>query len=844
MLKIKRKELILEALDKNTSDFLNDANIIKLDATELSGELGIARYNVSRDLNQLFEENKVIKITSRPVLFFSRRLVEEKIGARVPFQQFANLEQFMNIFSETKGKYSKDYPFSELVGYSGSLANAVRQAKAALLYPPNGLHTLLSGPSGSGKTTFARFMYQYAVQVGQLYSNAPYVVFNCADYSNNQHLLLDHLFGHSKHAFTGAEESKNGLVEAANGGILFLDEIHRLPPEGQEMLFSIIDRGEFYRLGESEKPQKVNLLIIGATTENIQDNILTTFLRRIPLTINLPSINDRDLSERVQLIYFCFKQEAKNIEKTLQVNEDVVRFFLQYEPKGNIGELKNDIQLLCANALVDNISHNEKIIKVKLSHLSPYLIDQFYFSHSDEKSDSGMRRKLKFIKIGDLEFTPNDNNKKDPFLLINEDNGLSTNIPNIYQEYIDNEGTLASLKGQIQRHVQQKEQTNETNQQPIFKIVSRQNFEITLNILKKVAQQEDYYFDDNNIESLALHLDTLIEKVNEGYSFHDEKFLEHKKKSQVEKEKEFQIAKKIYQEVSSSLQVELPESETYFISLYLKAMNEKYTKQKIGVLVLMHGETAASDLAQTANKLLNVNHALGLNMPLSQTVGDTLESATKIVKEIDQGKGVVLLSDMGSLNMFGEIIMSKLRIQTKTIKMVTTPMVVEATRKAMLPEMTLEKLEQDIIEQSTFIGNSVQAPNNQNSENIMIEQENNRRDKIIYILEENLVFLESTIIYDLLEEQAKSIFNNFPIENYENFWIKFLFHTSNMIERAIRKEQFERNKSSVILKQDPNLYRFLKNSFSSIENRFAINIKDSEFSYLMELIDICMKIHS
>lgn len=71
----------------------------------------------------------------------------------------------MDIFIGAKRKYSKDYPFSELVGYSGSLANAVRQAKAALLYPPNGLHTLLSGPSGSGKTTFARFMYQYAVQV-------------------------------------------------------------------------------------------------------------------------------------------------------------------------------------------------------------------------------------------------------------------------------------------------------------------------------------------------------------------------------------------------------------------------------------------------------------------------------------------------------------------------------------------------------------------------------------------------------------------------------------------------------------------------------------------------------
>lgn len=84
MLKIKRKELILKTLDKNTNVFLNDTKTIKLDATELSVELGIARYNVSRDLNQLFEENKVIKITGRPVLFISRQLAEEKLEARIP----------------------------------------------------------------------------------------------------------------------------------------------------------------------------------------------------------------------------------------------------------------------------------------------------------------------------------------------------------------------------------------------------------------------------------------------------------------------------------------------------------------------------------------------------------------------------------------------------------------------------------------------------------------------------------------------------------------------------------------------------------------------------------------
>src|SRR5699024_1051195 len=126
--------------------------------------------------------------------------------------------------------------------------------------------------------------------------------------------------------------------------------------------------------------------------------------------------------------------------------------------------------------------------------------------------------------------------------------------------------------------------------------------------------------------------------------------------------------------------------------------------------------------------------------------------ATQIVKVINQGKGVVLLSDMGSLNMFGEVIMNKTNIPTKTIKMVTTPMVIEATRKAMLPEMTIERLEQDIVEQSSFIGNSVQDTEEQATAIEGSSSVEDYRNKIICILEESLIFLDGPMIYDLLEE--------------------------------------------------------------------------------------------
>ncbi|MEB6147760.1 sigma-54-dependent transcriptional regulator [Enterococcus casseliflavus] len=832
-----RKDSIFAFLCEQTESFISGECCLSIDATSIADELKLARYNVSRDLNKLAEEGQVLKFSGRPVCFLAKELIERYVGKKDEIGTGMTLEEMRKLLNKYSSDHLNDYPFTELIGYNGSLENAIRQAKAALLYPPFGLHSILTGPSGSGKTTFARFMYQYAKHAGKLQIDAPYVIFNCADYSNNQHLLLDHLFGHVKHAFTGADSDKDGLISAANNGILFLDEIHRLPPEGQEMLFSIMDRGEYYRLGESSNPRKVRVLIIGATTEEFEGNILTTFLRRIPLKISMPSIKERGLAEKIKLIYFCFKQEAQKIERKLQVNEDVIRFFIQYNPVGNIGQMKNDIQLLCANALVDSISINSELIQVKLSHLSTYLIDQFYYAHSSE-TNSELREKLKFLQIDEFIFAPEEESGDDPFLLVDEEESVSYEVLETYHKYLDGKSSLSPLKSIIHGKARELAEKQGNQQQAIFKIVSRKNYEVTVNILKSIASRERYHLEESNIKSLALHLDTLIEKITEGYSFRDNSFLEHKRPNELAMEKEIGVAEQICREISNQLEVQLPESEKYFISLYLKAMNEKYTEKKIGVLILMHGTSAATDLANTANQLLNVDHAVGLNMPLSQSVGDTLEKATELIKQVDQGKGVVILSDMGSLNMFGDIITKKTGIPTKTIKMVTTPMVIEATRKSLLPKMSITELSEDIVEQSAYIGNSVEDFQEKTMEEKGTMFTDDRRSKIICILEESLIFLDGTTIYDLLEVEAKKIAKVFQIKHFEDFWIKFLFHTSNMIERAIRKEQFLREDIDIILESNRELYQYLKDLLMPLENRYAIIVEDSEISYLMELIEV------
>jgi transcriptional regulator with AAA-type ATPase domain len=97
--------------------------------------------------------------------------------------------------------------FREIIGSEGSLKVQISQAKAAILYPPNGLHTLLLGPSRVGKSHIAEAMYNFAVKSGNFREDAPFVVFNCADYADNPQLLMAQLFGYSKGSFTGADAS-------------------------------------------------------------------------------------------------------------------------------------------------------------------------------------------------------------------------------------------------------------------------------------------------------------------------------------------------------------------------------------------------------------------------------------------------------------------------------------------------------------------------------------------------------------------------------------------------------------------------------------------------------------
>ena len=650
--------------------------------------------------------------------------VERYAASNIKKELISNMQED-DYINEIKDKKTEDIKgfheqkdfFKEVVGYNGSLRVQVEQAKAAVSYPPHGLHVLILGPSGVGKSYLADAMYEFAKSTSNFSEDAKYIIFNCADYADNPQLLLSQLFGSVKGAYTGATENKMGIVEACDAGILFLDEIHRLPSEGQEILFSILDKGIFRRLGESETVRKSNVMIIAATTENVESSLLLTFRRRIPMVIEIPAIKDRPFEERFELINKAFFEESHRIKKDMLISKNVISELMKYECQGNIGQLKSDIQVACAISFLEHKLKEDKRLYIDERYLPDYIKEQ---SRRINIDDSDIE---KFI-IEDI-YISHKGEKR-----IEEDTRYNKKNTNIYK-FIEKRQSELKFVGysdeEISKILSQQVELelirgakainyNVVNTDELMNLVGVKSLE-TVKMMIKLAKKELTGLQSDIIYPLAVHLNSTYERIRNGKEIINPKLSIIKTRY----EKEYNVAKKMCEIVRERLNIDVPEDEIGFITMYLKNYTRylKTEEGKVAVIVMTHGRVASA-MAEVANKFLGVDHAVGLDMDFRDSPDIMLEKAIRLVKENDQGKGCIILVDMGSLVTFGDIITAKTGIETRVIGRVDTLMVLEAVRKSALTDQSLEEIMHDLESDSKGFGSSQYNIENSNLSKVIV----------------------------------------------------------------------------------------------------------------------------
>lgn len=664
---------------------------VGIDATALAEALQILRSNASRELNALHRMGKIIKFNGRPVLYFDRQYLETALQLKLPdtAPTLDSIETTPTITAKTPTKTG----FDTLIGASDSLKKPVEQSKAAILYPPNGLHTLIVGQTGVGKTLFARLMYEYGIEMGRFKKAAPFITFNCADYYNNPQLLIAHIFGHAKASFTGADSAKAGLVEAADNGILFLDEIHRLPPEGQEMIFYFMDTGTFNRLGETERTRTARVFIICATTEN-PDSVLTkTFIRRIPNIITLPPLSDRTVKEKFYILKLLFTQEALRINRPLNISADAVKALIGSIGPGNIGQLKSNIKLLCAQAFLHSFA-NDTSIEISYETM-PEKLKSGLIQLSENRSERDL---LSHYISDELSIKPNqstvstDDTSEIPFNLYRM---LEDKISMLEKRGLNKPLINEMIKSDVNLYIKSF-YNNETNisltiHQRLAKIIDDDIINFTEQIALIVSEKITLCSSDRFIYAFAMHLSVFFKRIKLNKSLQESTIRETIDRSSPI----FQTALIIKKAIEDYYHVEVPANEVDYFAIMLNSLSADDTNDKIQIIVAMHGVDTATSITAVAKKLFNnsaYDNLAAFNMPLENSPPETLENIITYLKTRSCSKGVLMLTDMGSLCNIGRLISERLNIQVKTIDMVSTPLILEAMRKADIAGINLTVL--------------------------------------------------------------------------------------------------------------------------------------------------------
>lgn len=673
-------------------------------ATEIEQEFHIFRSNASAILNQLVNKHLLIKIDSRPVYFLPAKIVHCHLSSEDIKYTYTLNDFFSALIPDKSSKKQRD-AFDILIGHNDSLSTHIEKAKAAILYPPNGLHTLIIGESGTGKTLFARSMYTYGLEaLGKDKKNFPFIEFNCSDYYHNPQLLMSHLFGHIKGAFTGAVSDQPGLVEKADGGILFLDEIHRLPPEGQELLFYLMDTGNYRKLGESTSMRRAQIRIIGATTENPKDVLLKTFMRRIPLTIQLPPYREKTVEERLSIIEHIFVRESTATLKTYIVSTKIVKALVAFPFPGNIGQLSSEIKVLCARSFLNNTNGEDDLV-VSFDNLS--VPTQEYY----EKNTSEIQAYFPSRYESDMIISPSKNVQYNYKRLYDEKAYLSLmkSIDRYASEGYTRQQMNELLSGEISSYcnnILNHLYNQNLHKEEMYKVINKEIVDFTTDAAQATFNQLNLEISQKNILVLAFHFKFLMERAKSSKSITEKEIstLEQVYGNEVD------VAQKFVSRFEESFHVRIAKDEKYLIALILANMHEVSSDDGPGLIIVAHGVSTASSMANVCNRLMDCNFVKAVNAPLEQSVQETYQNVLREIRLINPKKGVILLVDMGSLVSFGEKLTAETGIVVRAIPNITMLMALDFTRIMLYADNDVESI-YNSFKASHYISNDAHIDN-------------------------------------------------------------------------------------------------------------------------------------
>lgn len=307
----------------------------------------------------------------------------EFLGAYSVFQDIQEIDQLNSKIKHLEMQVNlnkTEFDYNHVV-HMGTMREIYKKAKKIVGSLGGPRHSIITGESGTGKTMLANLIYQYAKEIGVISKNAPFIEINCAQFTNPDIAAME-IFGSVEGAYTGSKKKK-GLFEQANGGILFLDEAHTIE-NYQSLLLKAIESGKIRRIGDTREID-INVIIIAASTKNLHEVLLPELYQRLgQYEMYLPSLRERSLEEREQLLlHFVQKYEnavweTRHIRYHVLFTPEAKQTILNAVYPRNIRQMRDVINysIDASSPLIEDIGEKREITTlVGLEHI-PFAISE------------------------------------------------------------------------------------------------------------------------------------------------------------------------------------------------------------------------------------------------------------------------------------------------------------------------------------------------------------------------------------------------------------------------------------------------------------------------------------
>lgn len=607
---------------------------IEHDTLSISKSLNISRTLASQYLNRMVKSGELIKIVSRPVYYLNKKTIEDSFRMQLENTIFYSLEELIELFDD---RVLSQKEFMNLIGYETTLRYLIMQCQAAVKYPPAGVPMLLCGEHGVGKTFLAKLVYEYAKAEAVIPTQSRCLWLNYSKLNEDKFDDDKVLFGHCFFNSNKELRRTTGLLEEAQDGFVVIENIEKISAKCLEKLISYIRTGSYMVSGEGKIRQSKTRLIF-TTCEAPYISVENALLQVTPVVCKIPPLESRPVKDKEELLIRYLYEEGLRIGKKVQISRRCFDLILNTPFTYNISGLFGCIKTLCTNAFLNQQSDMDslqlnvydlpddmlnKMQKINRLETADEMVDIEQYKVAQSKDYTvhffgGLVDRYKEYKATHVEFR----------LFMKQ----CIESMNQYYDYIVFEKKYADDR---------------------LKSMER----VVEGIFNTVSEMYDIYIPYNCILVITRMVYSLIETNSEMREWNNDHrdevsdmfhcFVQHYPT-------EAGVANEILERIHSVLDISVDNIYRIFLILNLQFYNRKINVTSCSGLILEHGYSTASSIAEVVNKIVGRHIFDAIDMPFDATEKDIMPVLKRYAKRFSSGGNVLFMVDMGSLENIAE----------------------------------------------------------------------------------------------------------------------------------------------------------------------------------------------